>query len=249
MGTPNKVTPEVQAELLRLWTEGSSQKQIAERLGLNRSSVMNHLRSLLGVETPDWWKGSGRVALIRPVQPKDLPPPVIYPENPPRLTTPCELSPGEAARFWVKVAAPNENGCRLWLASVQTNGAGQFGTIESPSETAYRVAWRLTYGPIPEGRQVNHRCDVRLCCEPTHFWLGTQAENLADMAAKGRARQGQHQGAKGEDNVTAKLTWEKVRALRQTRAQQGLTVKQLAKRFGIGASQVSRILTNKCWLE
>lgn len=49
------------------------------------------------------------------------------------------------------------------------------------------VAYKLMKGPLPVGHHVLHHCDTPACWEPTHLWDGTQAQNLADMAAKGRA--------------------------------------------------------------
>lgn len=50
-----------------------------------------------------------------------------------------------------------------------------------------RKAWIRAYGPIPEGMHVLHECDNVLCTEPTHLFLGTAADNTADMFDKGRS--------------------------------------------------------------
>lgn len=51
---------------------------------------------------------------------------------------------------------------------------------------AHRFAWELKHGPIPPGMQVCHRCDVPLCVNDAHHFLGTQGDNLKDAARKGR---------------------------------------------------------------
>lgn len=67
-----------------------------------------------------------------------------------------------------------------------------YGTFRLPlsdggQETlAHRVAWTLTYGPIPAGQLVCHTCDNPACCRPSHLWLGTNKENLLDCITKGR---------------------------------------------------------------
>lgn len=230
--------------MLRLWHQRLPQLEIAAHLGLDITTVTTHLRKLFGVETPAW-EGKGRVSIRRARHAAAIPKPVIYPPNPPRLEVPNELYSGEAARFWSHVAAPNEFGCRLWLASVNSNGYGQFGVLGG-NQRANRVSWRLTYGEIPLDRQINHRCDIRSCVEPEHFWLGTQIENMHDKVAKGRSNL---RGKRGDANVRSKLTWDIVREMRRVRETKGLALYELAEMFGISTAQCSNICAYKQWIE
>mgnify|MGYP001558340830 CR=1 FL=1 len=67
-----------------------------------------------------------------------------------------------------------------------------YGTVRwrGHQRAAHRVAWELTYGPIPEGLLVLHRCDNRPCVNPAHLFLGTYRDNTRDYYEK--ARTGTH---------------------------------------------------------
>lgn len=75
--------------------------------------------------------------------------------------------------------------CWLWLNSQNGIGYGLV-TVDYKHYYAHRLAYQISYGKIPKGMNVLHKCDVRNCCNPQHLWLGTQKDNLQDAAKKQR---------------------------------------------------------------
>ena len=55
-------------------------------------------------------------------------------------------------------------------------------------ERAHRLSFMCKHGPIESGMVVRHKCDNPPCCNPEHLFLGTNEDNLKDMARKGRAQ-------------------------------------------------------------
>jgi hypothetical protein len=112
-----------------------------------------------------------------------------------------------AVRFWAKVQ--KGPGCWLWTAYRNRDGYGQF-RVGGRMSKAHRVSWMLHFGPIPGGLDVLHRCDNPDCVNPSHLWLGTDADHTADKVAKGRqSRQ------KGEMHGQAKLCAAEVITIRR----------------------------------
>lgn len=129
--------------------------------------------------------------------------------------------------------------CWEWTGAVNSSGYGSFSWLNR-REGAHRVAYKLQIGDIPKGLCVCHRCDNRLCVNPGHLFLGTKAENNADMATKGRS-------TRGSRNPQAKLTEKQVRRIRADYEPRRVTQAKLAKRYGVHEATIWRIIHRVDW--
>lgn len=138
-------------------------------------------------------------------------------------------------RFWAKVK--KSESCWLWTASATGGNGMQHGQFTLPRcgsgqrhIYAHRLAWELAYGPIPDGLQICHKCDVPRCVRPEHLFLGTQDDNLKDAARKGRFHRPR----------TRTLTQADRLAIYHMPARRGIGV-ELALRYGVTKTRISLI--------
>jgi hypothetical protein len=138
-----------------------------------------------------------------------------------------------------KYSIPEPNsGCWLWMGAQR--GSSGYGCIcfRGKTSRAHRVSWEAHKGPIPEGMNVLHKCDVRMCINPDHLFLGTQGDNMRDMCAKGR-----HVAPPGSRHGNSKLTESDVIAIRSSEA----VHKVVAAQFGIDVNHVRLIRRGLRW--
>lgn len=132
--------------------------------------------------------------------------------------------------------------CWIWLGSTNKAGYGQLG-VSRTRRYAHQLAYELYRGPIAEGLEVCHTCDRPSCVNPEHLFLGTHAQNMADMARKGR---GATRHRPGDLHPMAKLTEGQVREIRE-RIVAGEKQVDLATEFGVRFSTISMLHRRQTW--
>jgi hypothetical protein len=142
-----------------------------------------------------------------------------------------------AERYWPKVNRQDSpDACWNWTGAITKTGYGQLHTASyQPPIKAHRLAWVLAFGPIPPQMLVCHTCDNRLCCRPSHLFLGTIQDNADDMVAKRRFSM-----------PAAKMTPDDIRAIR-ARLARGEMQKAIRADYGLSTAQLSRIASRQRW--
>lgn len=142
----------------------------------------------------------------------------------------------------LKAKRNKKTGCLEWTGAVNEDG---YGIIRHSKKAllVHRVIYSVCIGPIDNQLNVLHRCDNPKCIEPKHLFAGTQRENVLDMFAKGRQKNGIRSA---ENNGNSKLTIEMVRHIRK-HYRRGNT-KFLAAKFGVTRENISSIINYRTWV-
>lgn len=139
------------------------------------------------------------------------------------------------------IPEPN-SGCWLWIAAVASHG---YGTFEK-NKTAHRYSCELTYGAIPKGMLALHKCDIKICVNPKHIYIGSKKENSADAYSRGRMNNVWHPA--GSQHPAAKLNQDQIAEIRSVigRFKRGQR-SEMAARFGVSPATISDVKGGYSW--
>lgn len=140
-----------------------------------------------------------------------------------------------------------ERGCWLWTGS-KTSKAGrpnseQYGEVRVCGKLVrvHRVSAAINLGfDLKDKQDVCHKCDVPLCFNPAHLFVGSRADNNRDKARKGR-------GSYGPKSNKTGLTEERVVEIFIARHVEGLGVRAVGRKFRMPHNTVSNLLLGKRW--
>jgi hypothetical protein len=146
---------------------------------------------------------------------------------------PRGLGPWESVEWYGWTVT--ESGC--WEFDGNRTGDG-YGSvyIEGSMRPAHRISYEHHHGLLG-GLLVRHKCDNPPCVNPDHLEPGTNAENMADMVARGRS-------SRGESNPKARLTEAQVASIK---ARPTATVATLAREYGVGETAIRKIRNGQTW--
>lgn len=158
--------------------------------------------------------------------------------------------------------------CWLWTGRKDKDGYAKCCFRNKSGYSLHRLMWELNHGEIPNGLLVCHKCDTPACVRPDHLFLGSVKDNIRDMWRKGRAarqvnpmlyentrkfgdensnRKHPEATARGERAGLAKLTASQVLEIRQIKYVPGMSLIEIALKYGVTPQNVRQIILNRTW--
>ena len=124
--------------------------------------------------------------------------------------------------------------CWIWTGAKHNKGYGRMriGGKRGKWVRVHRLMYEEIFGAIPDGLLVCHRCDRPACVNPSHLFLGTPADNMADKILKGRA-------STKSKRVYAHEIRKKFKSLTM----------ELASKYGVTEATIRRVASGKGWDE
>lgn len=142
-------------------------------------------------------------------------------------------------KFWAKVDKRTDIECWEWQGFRLPKGYGSM-SVYGKTYLTHRIAYTDYYGEIPHGMHVCHKCDNPSCCNPLHLFLGTNADNVADMVKKGRQQ-------RGVKHHNSKLTEADAENIRTLYANKDISQAEIGRLYNVSQTTVGQIILRKLW--
>lgn len=132
----------------------------------------------------------------------------------------------------------DNNGCWIWKKCTNQQG---YGIIRARRKNllAHRLSYELFKKENPGEKEVCHMCDIPICINPEHLFLGTHSENMKDALRKKRH-------PREENHYNAKLNTEMVKSIKNL-LRNKLSLRKIAKLYNVSASAINSISLNRSW--
>lgn len=141
-----------------------------------------------------------------------------------------------------------KNDCWIWAGPIFSDGYGNAGS-GYPDQRAHRSSFILFNGKIPKGSMILHVCDIPLCINPQHLYLGDAKQNAKDALERGLHPKGPNpkKSNPGGKNGRAKLSEKQVISIRKEYIFNENGAQKLARKYKISKRQVLNILKRETW--
>jgi hypothetical protein len=137
----------------------------------------------------------------------------------------------------------DENGCWICVSHRRNPAGYPVISVNRTAMTLVRLIAKLKYENLPSDIFICHKCDNPNCINPEHLYFGTHEDNMRDKADRHRVN------TVGERNPNRKLSRKIVDEIRRLYKETVTTHRQLAKKFNLSKSQITRIINKHQWKE
>ena len=130
-------------------------------------------------------------------------------------------------QFWDKVDKSGE--CWMWKLRLDKDGYAQVKFKPYRGKKAHRVSYINTYGEIPEGFEIDHKCGIRHCVNPDHLQALPRKDHM------------KLEWERGNYEIHRKLSESQVRDIRSQYSKGGVSQRSLADEYGVSQKHISDI--------
>ncbi len=149
-------------------------------------------------------------------------------------------------KFWMRVdSSGGDNDCWLWKGAMRSEYGGMYNRLTGQAEYSHHLAFLFSRGKR-QSQWVLHRCGNPMCCNPSHLYDGTPAQNAADRA-RHLLEKGTSWGNVGL--ISRGWTREEIVVIRAAKGVKLL--RELADEFNVSRSSICNIQSRRSygWIE